>query len=532
MKRALIAALWAAAWPAATAPSAAEVSAAVDEIFAPFAQGRRPGCMVTVEAQGQTVVDRGYGFADLEHDVPITRSTVFEAGSVSKQFTAAAVLLLVRDGKLSLSDDIRKFLPELPDYGSAITIQRLLDHTSGLRDWGAVSELAGWPRGMRVYDQPDVLDIVSRQTALNYRPGQFYSYTNTGYTLLPMIVARISGMTFQQFTKTRLFDPLGMSATRWRDDFRRVEPQRAIAYDPAPSGWVQDMPFENTYGHGGLLTTTRDLAIWNAALTSGRLGTGVAERMAEPSHLADGQAIRYGRGLYVQTYHGEPELSHGGSTAGYRAWLGRFPRQGLSIAILCNAEDSSPTGLAYRIADLFVPPSSPLKASGGVPPAGLDGLYVDERAGMLLRIGLADGVLVAGHERLRRVGPDRWAGSAGDYIFTTAEMTLQDTVGNRMVYRRRPPASAAKVRSRDYLGAFASEEVGAIYRVKRQGGGLALQIDRRPSVTIPLEPAYADAFTAGPVLVRFHRGAGGRVDRLTIARPRIWAAAFQRQPGS
>ncbi len=189
-----------------------------------------PGCAVGVRANGIEQVTAAYGSADLEHNVANTPDTVFEAGSVTKQFTAAAVLLLAQRGKLSLNDDIRRYFPELPDYGSPIRISDLLYHTSGLRDWGEIEAITGWPRGTRVYTHPLVLDILSRQRALNYPVGTAWSYTNSGYNLAAMLVEKVSGQTMNEFTRTEFFLPLGMNSTQWRDDFRRVVPNRAIAY--------------------------------------------------------------------------------------------------------------------------------------------------------------------------------------------------------------------------------------------------------------------------------------------------------------
>ena len=195
-----------------------------------------PGCAVGVAEKGKPPVLRGYGSADLEHAVPVTPETIFEAGSVSKQFTAAAILLLVEDGKIALSDDIRKYLPEMPAYEKPVTVDMLLSHTSGLRDWGSVMDIAGWPRTSRVYTPVEVLQIATRQKALNYTPGEAYSYTNTGYNLAAWIVLRVSGYSLADFTKLRIFEPLGMTHTSWRDNYRRVVPGAPSPMGQRPAG--------------------------------------------------------------------------------------------------------------------------------------------------------------------------------------------------------------------------------------------------------------------------------------------------------
>jgi CubicO group peptidase (beta-lactamase class C family) len=216
--------------PGTTAAQTPDPAAKVDEIFAEWKSQESPGCTVAVAENGRTLLSRAYGMADLEHDAPITPTTIFEAGSVSKQFTATAALLLVQQGKLSLTDDVRKYVPELPDYGKPITIDHLIHHTSGLRDWGAIVGVNGWPRGTRIHTHAHMLDVASRQKALNYEPGTEFSYTNTGYNLLAVIVERVTGQTFAELTRQQIFEPLGMKHTEWRDDFTRIVKGRAIAY--------------------------------------------------------------------------------------------------------------------------------------------------------------------------------------------------------------------------------------------------------------------------------------------------------------
>ena len=239
----------------------------VDRIFSRFHRDNGPGCAVAASLDGATALSAAYGMADLEHDVPLRPDSIFEAGSVSKQFTAAAVLLLAQQGKLSLDDAVRKYIPELPDYGAPLTIRHLLNHTSGLRDWGSVEAIAGWPRTTRAYTHAHVLDILSRQRALNYPPGAEYSYSNSGYNLAAILVERVAGKPFAEFTREAIFTPLGMSSTSWRDDFRRIVKGRAIAYSENGGVMRQLMPFEDVHGNGGLLTTVGDLLKWNQNFT-------------------------------------------------------------------------------------------------------------------------------------------------------------------------------------------------------------------------------------------------------------------------
>ena len=308
-----------------------------------------------VSVRGTPVLAKAYGMADLEHDVPNTAETIFEAGSVSKQFTAAAVLLLAREGKLSLDDPVRKYIPELPDYGRPLLIRHMLTHSSGLRDWGNVAGIGGWPRTSRLYTHAHVLEIVSRQRALNFPPGEHYSYSNTGYNLAAIIVSRVSGMPFAEFTRTRIFEPLGMTHTSWRDDYGRIVKGRAMSYAAEGSGFRTLMPFENVYGNGGLLTTVGDLLKWNENFVNPKVGD--AAMIAEQQRsrpLTNGRMQSYALGLVNGSRKGVREVEHSGSTAGYRAHLARYPDAGVSVAVLCNASTAAATAYLGSVADLYL----------------------------------------------------------------------------------------------------------------------------------------------------------------------------------
>ena len=240
------------------------LSARIDQVFASAERPGSPGCAVGAGRDGRVLYTHGYGLANLEYDVPITGASIFESGSVAKQFTAAAIVLLAQDGKLSLDDDIRKYLPEVPDFGETIRIRHLLTHTSGLRDQWELLGIEGRGPGTQVHSPATTLDLVAHQKALNFPPGTEYSYSNTGYALAGVIVQRVSGQTLDAFTQARLFGPLGMTHTRWRDDFTAVVKGRTTAYSgTAERGFHTDMSFTNMIGNGGLLTTVGDLLLWN-----------------------------------------------------------------------------------------------------------------------------------------------------------------------------------------------------------------------------------------------------------------------------
>lgn len=341
----------------ASRQTGAAPGAPLDALFARWNRTDGPGCAVGVDQDGVSQARAVYGLAELEHAVPARIDTVYEAGSVSKQFTAAAIVLLADEGRLSLDDDVRRYIPELPDYGATITLRMLLEHTSGLRDWGALVAQEGWPRGTRAVSNAYIVTLLSRRPDLAFAPGSQWSYNNSGYNLAAVVVERVSGESLAAYTRRRLFEPLGMSHTRWRDDFNAVVPGRATAYAPREEGgWRQSMPFENAYGNGGLLTTVDDLMIWNRALSDGFLNL---RTRLETRGTAGGRPTGYGLGLSIGDLNGRPEIGHSGSTAGYRAWIARYPEDGLAVVVLCNAADAPAQVLGRDAAGLFPPAPEP-----------------------------------------------------------------------------------------------------------------------------------------------------------------------------
>lgn len=346
---------------AVAAPAAAQdgasldpkVATGIDSIFARFAAPGSPGCALGVMRDGRLVYARGYGLASIELGVPITPATVFDLGSVSKQFTALAVLLLAQDGKLSLDDEIQKLLPEIPRYARPVTIRHLLHHTSGIRDyidllfWSGVGEEA-------VTGDREALEILARQKAPNFAAGAEFLYSNSGFFLLSVIVKRASGKTLREFAAERIFGPLGMRHTFYLDDHAELVPGKASSYAPrgsaggfqlAPANWEQT-------GDGGVQTSVEDLLKWEQNFTSHQVGGARAiQYLLSPGVLADGKPITYALGIVVDRYRGLERVSHGGSWAGFRAQFTRFPTRQLAIGALCNVANAGPALLAQRVAD-------------------------------------------------------------------------------------------------------------------------------------------------------------------------------------
>ncbi|HEY7568240.1 MAG TPA: serine hydrolase domain-containing protein, partial [Gemmatimonadaceae bacterium] len=505
----------------------------IDSIFATYATTTSPGCIVGVGQSGKQVYAKAYGMANLEYAVPLTTESISESGSVAKQFTAAALALLQLEGKLSIDDDIRKYLPEVPDFGQRITIRNLLTHTSGLRDQWAMWGLADRGPGSEVHTIPKVLDLVHRQRELNFPVGSEYLYSNTGYVLASVIVTRVSGMPFARFTQERLFRPLGMNHTQWRDDYRRIVPNRATAYSREGSGWVQDMPFTMVHGNGGLLTTVGDWLIWNDALDAGLLGKPELTRTLETQgKLTSGRTLDYALGLTItQARPGIREIGHGGSTAGYRTYLARYPEANkLSVALLCNAGNANAAALARRVAAVMLPAAA--VASADTTPSRVsseertrvagtyrnaltddwftmtamgEGLQVAGYFGRVQLVSQSPGTYRAGASRQFRVEPGE--GAVRQIVVTTDE-------GDVATFEpiKRPELSAAQLA--EYAGDYYSPELGSTMRIRVDSTRLLLRVS--PDEELTLIPFYADGFRVGPTGAtgRFVRDERGRIKEL------------------
>jgi CubicO group peptidase (beta-lactamase class C family) len=537
----LFAALAAAAAPVSMARQNASRESRVDAIMSRWNE-TTPGCAVGVSHKGELVLERAYGRADLEHDVANTGTTIFEAGSVSKQFTAAAVLMLARDGKLSLDDPARKYVPELPDYGTPLTIRHMLNHTSGLRDWGSVAAIAGWPRTSRVHTHAHVLDIISRQRSLNFTPGTRWSYSNSGYNLAAIIVSRVAGEPFAEFTRTRIFAPLRMTRTSWRDDYTRVVKDRAIAYTSSHEGFLTDMPFENVHGNGGLLTTVGDLLRWAANYARPAVGDAAfMKEMLEPGRFTDGRQHDYGLGIRTRQHRGVRELWHSGSTAGYRAYLADYPDRALSVAVLCNLASANADQFAQAIADVYLdlPPIADTTATDSSPASSETNGGRDALAGTYRRTDTGEPIVIArqgANLRLDRNvtltarSPTEFARANGQ-VFDFASprlLTVTDPYGSVLRYARVPPSEMARKPLADYSGTYASDEAETSIAMASDGDALVAR--QRPDTEVRLTPAYADAFTNTRLgFVRFHRSRSGRVTSFSVTQDRVWDLRFNRQ---
>jgi CubicO group peptidase (beta-lactamase class C family) len=552
--------------------AAGDLPARVDRLFSVIEPKSAPGCAVAIVQDGTIVLKRGYGLANLDYDVPITPSTIFQVGSMSKQVTATAILLLAQEGKLSLDDDVRKHIKEFPDVGQRVTIRHLLHHTSGVRDQLQLLALTGWRYTQDLITDEDVMELVARQKALNFPPGTQHLYSNTNYTLLAQIVQRVSGQSFRAFTTARIFTPLGMTRTFFRDEFGEVVKGQAAAYVPrallnrpspdasaeavaaSAAGGRQDgfrlnPPNSNNVGPTNLLTTVEDLAVWDRHFDDPKLGgPGLVQQLLQKGKLNSGEEIFYAMGLGIDKYRGLTVIEHPGTDGGFAAEFLRFPDQHFTVLLACNRAGSGPANLARRIADMyladklgpvdtrivFTPIALPEKDMAAYP-----GLYLDPLDKTVIRIlrnpNQPSGLLIRREEFLPAAKGVFHSGNAPRTLEFDASgdkpgrVLLKDkgAVINTFTRMTEAPLTAAQIQ--EYVGEFVSEEIDPVFRVTAEGGKLYLRrVHNAPAV---LDPLTTDLFQVGGgrVTMQFVRDAQRRVTGFLFSTTRILNMTFTRK---
>lgn len=453
-------------------PAAAQDRAAkVDSVFAHLDRTDAPGCAVGIVQDGELAHARGYGMANLDYGIPLGPRSVFYLASVSKQFTAAAVALAARQGHLSLDDDVRRWIPELPDYGERLTVRHLIHHTSGVRDYLTLMALAGRRYG-DAFTADDAIALLARQRALNFPPGSEHLYSNSGYILLAEIIERATGRSLREYADDELFEPLGMRDTHFHDRPQHIIRNRVISYAPGGpnEGWVVSYlgNFQQV-GDGGLYSTVEDLWRWDRAFYGGGPLDGLLETLQTPGVLASGNTLRYAFGLSIGERAGVREVAHGGSMMGFRTMLARYPDERFSVITLCNAGNVNPSRLSLEAAEAWL--------------------------GRTLREPEA-----AGGRRAEGEGGE--ASSSGRWSPGAAELAR-------------------------YTGTYHSDELDADYVFVMRGDTLTLL--RPEGGERPLESVEPDAFRVrGGLEIRFTRGADGAVDGLVVQAGRVRDIRFER----
>ncbi len=328
---------------------------AIDRVFEEVNRTNMPGCAVAVMSHGTIVYEKGYGMADLERSIAVTPSTVFYAGSISKQFVASCALLLAEEGKLDLDAQIGQFFSDFPSYGRDITILQMIYHISGIKDYFDILEDRGYDYLNRV-PVDRVYQLITEEDSLLFQPGEKYSYSNSGYLLLAMIIEQVSGTPLSVFAQEHIFHPLDMKHSMFLDDNRKLVPNRAWGYRKNHLGQIENMIMRfDLVGSGGLYTTVGDLAKWSANFDDPRIGSlNFLSRLLTSGQLNDGSDIKYAFAIRKERFLGREVVGHSGSLGGYRAQFMRFPSEPLTIIILSNLANFKPAECAHKIAKIML----------------------------------------------------------------------------------------------------------------------------------------------------------------------------------
>lgn len=515
----------------------------VDSLFAELNRTPPPGHAVAVVRDGRVLLRKGYGFASIEHRVPITPSTVFDAASLAKQVTGLAVAMLVSEGKIKLGDDIRTHVPGLPDLGRPITVAHLLHHTSGLRDWTSTLSVGGWRPGDVITSQ-QILTMAVNQRTLNFTPGAEHFYSNTGYNLLAEMIHKVTGRPFHEWAGENIFRPLGMVSTHFRHDHTEVIANRASGYEDQGDRSYRSTPNNLAApGSSSLFTTADDMARWVINFHEGRVGGQAAmSLMRTRGALNDGTAIPYAFGIEHGSHRGLSTLAHAGSWASFNSYVVYFPQQKFGVVVLANSNSTDARDAAFKIANIYLEkelaPAGPWQhaALAAGPVAVMPQAVLDEYAGLYR---LEPGRYV----RIKRSRETLTAQATNEFRVLMSPRSEREfwvpAYGAPMVFHRdaagkvthlelrnwraprvdesvsHPPAQPS-----DYAGVYESEELDTIYRVVVNGGSLELQ--HRRLGAIPLALLWGEEFGALHEIhwfvrsVEFKRGAEGRVTGLVI----------------
>lgn len=539
----------------------ASVTQRIDSAFAQYDSRTSPGCALNVIRDGTSVFAKGYGMSDFQHDIPIAPSSVFHVASISKHFTSMSIVLLAEEGKLSLDDDIRKYVPEVPDFGDRITIRHLIHHTSGLRDQWQLLSLSGW-RPDDPKSESDILWLVSRQRALNFVPGAEHLYSNTGYTLLGTIVQRVSGKSLRQFTTERIFAPLGMDNTHFHDDHTMIVPGRTSAYTARPgnssAGNSQDryrisIPVFDNAGATSLFTTVEDMAKWERNFLQPKVGSArTIAQMHERGILNNGDTLDYAFALVHGEYRGLRTAGHGGADAGYRSDYLRFPDQRMAFVTFCNLASSNPAQLNREVAaivlqDKMAPNSPPTAQRASITEVPIDTAMLRSLAGLYFNRTSESGVELVYHESTRMLHTSRNPASArlvhvGNNEFVVTGPMGQEVARARlegngltmvrgtqaMRYERVNGPVLTTERLEELSGRYRSEELDVDWNiVVVRDSVLALQRRRTPDQN--MNPLFEDAFGSGVGNIRFVRDASGRVTGFLLSAGRVRHMLFERR---
>ncbi len=499
----------------------------VDQLFALFDKPGSPGCSVGVIRAGEFVYKKSFGYASLELGVPLTPSSVFYMGSVSKQFTAASVVLAAEQGYLSLDDDVRKYLPELPDYGRRITLRQMLHQTSGFRDFLDLVFLSG-RNAADLASPAEILKLIARQKGLNNLPGDEWVYSNSNYFLLGEVIRRATGKSLAKFAAENIFRSLGMTHTLFYDDNTLVVPNRVAAYDSGKDGnfLVDWSPSYDIVGGGGLMSSLDDLLFWDRNFYTNKLGKGtLPAELQSHGTLNNGNKIDYALGLSLGEYRGLPIVEHSGELFGYHSSFLRFPQQRFSVIVLCNLATGEPEALTRKIADLYLasdfePKQNPTASSDLPDPAGFAGTYLDPRSNTIYTFVADHSNLIGWGSVLQRIDAKRFYDLGGNIItFEHVNGTMHCSLvipgevyfsGNRL-----KPISLSDAELIRFAGRYHSDELDVIYTLSVEAGRLTVKEGDKPPVIF--DPATANEFFSSDFrTLDFQHDVDGRISGFNV----------------
>ena len=505
----------------------------VDKLFAKWDSTISPGAALAIIKDGEIIYKRGYGMANLEHSVPITSTSVFRIGSTSKQFTASCIAILALEGKISLDDDIRKYIPEIPKYQKPITVRNLVHHTSGLRDYTGLLPLAGYRTDADSPTIVETIEMLARQKSLNFTPGEMYSYSNSGYFLMSIIVERVSGKSLNDFAREHIFEPLGMKNTHFHDDFQMIVKNRADGYSPRKNGFRIHMTNWDHVGDGGIYTTVEDLYLWDQAFYNNKLGKEFIELIQTPGVLNNGEKLDYAFGLRKSNYKGLKTVGHSGGWVAFSSHMVRYPEQKFTVVCLANSGTLSPGSLCRKIADIYLAdqfkeePAEKPKKEKKITPIALPredleekaGNYHDEKSGMWITVSVEDNklnIIVRSRKYLLSpVSKTRFqtldAPFAVSLDFSPAVKGRARKV--KLTMRGREGISLQKapkmvpltpVKLREYAGKYYSDELDTTYKLGVEKDALVFK-HRNARPRSPLQAMASDEFVWGRGNINFVR---------------------------
>lgn len=509
----------------------------VDSIFAEYNKTSSPGCALAILKDGKIIYKRGYGMSNLEYGIAINPSSIFHVASVSKQFAAAAIIRLSLEGKLSLNDDIRKYIPEVPDFGHAITFNHLLHHTSGLRDQWDLQGLAGW-REDDLITEKDILEMLAREKALNFLPGDEYSYCNTGYTLLGIAVKKITGVSLRDYADSVFFKPLGMTSTHFHSDHAEITPNRTSAYQKDDNGiWKISIPVFDNYGATSLFTTVEDLAKWDENFYTKQIGgNDFVNAMQLTGFLNDNTPQIYASGLIIQTYNGYKTVEHSGADAGYRSHFLRLPDQHFSVIVLANLANINTRSLSTKVVDIFFKNNrvTEQRKAGKVDSTivkGWVGEYLDPNTKAIIKFSYKNETVQVGNTLLTASNNSFFTepNNTATYSFSgdsvNAKLVLSAKGSKNKTFEKIKKIIVTTAQLQEYKGEFYSTELDTKYKITTSENELLLKIPRNDEMKF--SPLIKDIFT-GSFTILFSRDKTNKINGFFITTGRVRNLYFEK----